>query len=488
MKTSYLPAPILLVGNKSDVVAERQVSTQEGSALAKQLDCEFVEVSAKSFVSTQSAFFKVVRQLRKQQACTLQLPHLQHQDDNRKEERRRRKHSRLSWFTKSRWFGNTRRSGPSHTRAPSTLKEPHTRVLSPSKELHTRVLSPSKEPHTRAPSRSEEPHTRTLLTPERSSMVSSSIHKKELLALEGVPNGAADVSKTKEPRAKYTESEARNVSQSELVDKAGDDPQHSSLINKKAYGAQIVLMVKMTKTLFCTEELEPILATALKDPDIGAEHLQDKITRMIQCFGRDLQAEAREKVPYEIAQTFGTPSVISHAARLLIQHLQRSSPEHFEEGKPTHWGSDADTDSHGSSTNILSENVEILSTMERRDIHDLQFNSQAYRTLKADLLEFTHKPYEKRVLSTFGSNLVGSDGECLKSDTISHVAEEISWVPTRLLEFSHDTTSSRSDSLKAFVEQSMGETWNWWPLAPRLHALRFGYCRLKWKSVRIRVP
>ena len=37
------PAPVMLVGNKCDRVTEREVSTQEGSALAKQLNCEFVE-------------------------------------------------------------------------------------------------------------------------------------------------------------------------------------------------------------------------------------------------------------------------------------------------------------------------------------------------------------------------------------------------------------------------------------------------------------
>ena len=62
------PAPVMLVGNKCDRVTEREVSTQEGSALAKQLNCEFVEASAKSCVNVEKAFFDVVRQLRKQRA------------------------------------------------------------------------------------------------------------------------------------------------------------------------------------------------------------------------------------------------------------------------------------------------------------------------------------------------------------------------------------------------------------------------------------
>ena len=60
------PAPIMLVGNKCDRVTEREVSTQEGSALAKQLGCEFVEASAKTCVNVEKAFYDVVRQLRRQ--------------------------------------------------------------------------------------------------------------------------------------------------------------------------------------------------------------------------------------------------------------------------------------------------------------------------------------------------------------------------------------------------------------------------------------
>lgn len=62
------PAPVMLVGNKCDRVTEREVSTQEGSALAKSLNCDFVEASAKNCVNVERAFYDVVRQLRRQRA------------------------------------------------------------------------------------------------------------------------------------------------------------------------------------------------------------------------------------------------------------------------------------------------------------------------------------------------------------------------------------------------------------------------------------
>ena len=63
-------APVMLVGNKSDRVTDREVSTQEGSALAKDMGCDFVEASAKSCINVEKAFYEVVRALRRQRQDT----------------------------------------------------------------------------------------------------------------------------------------------------------------------------------------------------------------------------------------------------------------------------------------------------------------------------------------------------------------------------------------------------------------------------------
>lgn len=70
---TYRPAPVMLVGNKCDRITEREVSTQEGIALAKELGCDFVEASAKQCVNVERAFYDVVRQLRKQRNDSIQL-------------------------------------------------------------------------------------------------------------------------------------------------------------------------------------------------------------------------------------------------------------------------------------------------------------------------------------------------------------------------------------------------------------------------------
>ncbi|ORX49850.1 ras-like protein 3 [Hesseltinella vesiculosa] len=57
--------PMILVGNKSDLGADRQVSFQEGNDLAKQFGCPFMETSAKQRTNVDECFYEVVREIRR---------------------------------------------------------------------------------------------------------------------------------------------------------------------------------------------------------------------------------------------------------------------------------------------------------------------------------------------------------------------------------------------------------------------------------------
>jgi GTPase KRas protein len=92
-------APVMLVGNKCDRVTEREVSTQEGQALAKELGCDFVEASAKNCVNVEKAFFDVVRQLRRQR----------HQGSGRSPTDRKEQRSRPGYNEKDRARGTSDR-------------------------------------------------------------------------------------------------------------------------------------------------------------------------------------------------------------------------------------------------------------------------------------------------------------------------------------------------------------------------------------------
>lgn len=67
--SASMQTPIMIVGNQIDRDTERQVSTDDGQALAKALQCTFVETSAKSGSNVERMFHEVVEQVVRQQSA-----------------------------------------------------------------------------------------------------------------------------------------------------------------------------------------------------------------------------------------------------------------------------------------------------------------------------------------------------------------------------------------------------------------------------------
>jgi len=55
--------PMVLVGNKCDLVEQRAVSIEQGKALAKEFGCSHFETSAKHRINTEVIFMDAVRQI-----------------------------------------------------------------------------------------------------------------------------------------------------------------------------------------------------------------------------------------------------------------------------------------------------------------------------------------------------------------------------------------------------------------------------------------
>lgn len=55
----------ILVGNKCDWEEKRQVSTEQGQALADELGIPFLEVSAKSNINVDQAFYSLAEDIKK---------------------------------------------------------------------------------------------------------------------------------------------------------------------------------------------------------------------------------------------------------------------------------------------------------------------------------------------------------------------------------------------------------------------------------------
>merc|ERR1712137_660159 len=65
--------PMMLVGNKCDLEDEREVTFEEGKALAEQLHCQFKEASAKTKTNVEESFYDLVREIRQRNQGTTEV-------------------------------------------------------------------------------------------------------------------------------------------------------------------------------------------------------------------------------------------------------------------------------------------------------------------------------------------------------------------------------------------------------------------------------
>ncbi|KAG1719066.1 ras protein [Suillus lakei] len=80
LKSSHSKPVFVLVGNQCDRSQEREVSLQEGIALARMFGCEFMETSARTAFNVELLFTSVVRALRQTQPSVASAP----EKDNKK--------------------------------------------------------------------------------------------------------------------------------------------------------------------------------------------------------------------------------------------------------------------------------------------------------------------------------------------------------------------------------------------------------------------
>lgn len=250
------------------------------------------------------------------------------------------------------------------------------------------------------------------------------------------------------------------------------------------------LIDDLTSALFVGPELNLLFSTALDDQDISDRRLQRNTRRLIQRFGKNLRFEAKDKKQSTVAKVMRTGQGSNHAADKVISLVHESHPKRLDRvlsaRKGEAWDEDADeseeaADESDRASSDESEEEDIA-VAASRELQEFLINSNAYSILKTNLLDFVHKPYEKRIRTATGSSALGEMGTPLEPGALKHVAREVSWAPLSVITLAQDETDTVTNRLKTAVETHIGLTWDWWPLSARQPPVLEGYHRVRWPS------
>lgn len=242
--------------------------------------------------------------------------------------------------------------------------------------------------------------------------------------------------------------------------------------------SRLEMVNRMASMLFCSDNIHCINVAAVNDLEVGPERFRRNLRRMIKILGRELRAEAKDPLERSTAVALQTRSVSTRAAHRVLIEAGLADSRHTRDPEP--------------SDEVPQSDVSIESTDEDEDspdqkpedetrMYEFILGSIAYGRFKMRLLTFAHEPYEKRLLAALSGRTTG--GAIEDSESAAHIARELSWVPPHLFSSSEDRSLGLSDHMKGFVEDIMGESWNWTPFMNRQRRLQNDSYRLSWKCV-----
>jgi GTPase KRas protein len=142
---------LVLVGNKADLIEERQVSRQEGERLAAQLRVPFFEVSAKTRQDIDNVLMQLVREIKTREANFLQANEAEGSNDKKKRKlsffkklRKRTSQDREQFVKRNQQTEST--SPPKHVYYPTRPIPPIPRTSPSSSPPHSPTSNPMPPP------------------------------------------------------------------------------------------------------------------------------------------------------------------------------------------------------------------------------------------------------------------------------------------------------------------------------------------------------
>jgi hypothetical protein len=158
------------------------------------------------------------------------------------------------------------------------------------------------------------------------------------------------------------------------------------------------------------------------------------------------------------------------------------------ERQPEGVNSDSDFEENSADDDITeSQNYEKLPKLSL--VKDFMITSTAFSTFRENLRQFI-QPASRSKLGRLLAKLSkpeqnNSIPEPSKSKLRSLI-RDLDFISSDQIRISYHESSSLLNHLKGIVEDLTKETWEWWPLKPRMRPLASGDARLRWDCVSFR--
>jgi hypothetical protein len=251
-------------------------------------------------------------------------------------------------------------------------------------------------------------------------------------------------------------------------------------------------------SVFYTLGLASISRAALAEPRIGAVRFARNFRRLIAQFGANARKRGATRTQLQAARLLRSKRISSRAAQLVVKLITGDRlaalgflgdetsgiDEGGDDGGAQGVAYDSEQSDEEGEDDDEDDDDAVLSQGVIEQTKLFLLGSEAYANFRTQLLDFVHDPYKKRMYAALRDNAINPEsGTPASPEAQFGLVKELAWVPPSLFSFVSEVQVPKLNCLKAFVEDSLGEVWDWWPFRQRVRSLKAGYCRLSWITV-----
>jgi hypothetical protein len=284
------------------------------------------------------------------------------------------------------------------------------------------------------------------------------------------------------------------------------------------------------------KELRVLFAAAIQSDRVGPERFERNLRRLLNQYSVDLKEEARrneEKAAvylirsrsrylandirrkltsvkdsdrqYEILTERSDHKI--NSLRAVERYLAESNPKDSNQRRHVNFlsedswneaesserhtegvNSDSDFEENSADDDITeSQNYEKLPKLSM--VKDFMITSTAFSMFRQNLQQFIQPASRSklgRLLVKLSKPERNNSIPASSKSKLRSLIRDLDFIPPGQIRISYQESSSLLNHFKGIVEELTKETWEWWPLKPRMRPLSPGYARLRWDCVSFR--